>query len=217
MATMGESGPRLSVDDFARLYESVKNWGRWGAADQRGTLNYVTRERTLAAAALVRSGRTVSLSLPLNTVAGPDNPRPALHYMTHMGDREPGEPGGYGDFIGLEYHGNAHTHDDALCHATYRGQFYNGVPASSVTSAGAAHGAITIAEHGVVTRGVLLDIPRWNFHWQGFYYYKQPLPVSGGDIVHLACSYDNSAGTAPLMWGEKTSDEMCLSYFYVTQ
>jgi hypothetical protein len=61
-----------------------------------------------------------------------------------------------------------------------------------------------------------IDIPRWNFHWQGFYYYKQPLPVSGGDIVHLACSYDNSAGTAPLTWGEKTSDEMCLAFAYVT-
>lgn len=61
-----------------------------------------------------------------------------------------------------------------------------------------------------------IDIPRWNFHWQGFYYYEQPLAVSAGDVVHLACTFDNSAGTAPLSWGEKTSDEMCLAYAYVT-
>jgi len=61
-----------------------------------------------------------------------------------------------------------------------------------------------------------IDIPRWNFHWQGFYYYKQPLPVAGGDVVHLSCSYDNTTGTAPLSWGEKTTEEMCLAFAYVT-
>lgn len=61
-----------------------------------------------------------------------------------------------------------------------------------------------------------IDIPHWNFHWQGFYYYKQPLAVAGGDVVHLSCSYDNTTGTAPLSWGEKTTDEMCLAFAYVT-
>lgn len=61
-----------------------------------------------------------------------------------------------------------------------------------------------------------IDIPRWNFHWQGFYYYKRPIPVDAGDVVHLACTFDNTAGTAPLAWGEKTTDEMCLAFAYVT-
>ena len=61
-----------------------------------------------------------------------------------------------------------------------------------------------------------IDIPHWNFHWQGFYYYKQPLPVGGGDVVRLACSYDNTAGSTALTWGEKTTDEMCLAFAYVT-
>ena len=61
-----------------------------------------------------------------------------------------------------------------------------------------------------------IDIPHWNFHWQGFYYYKQPLPVAGGDVVRLACSYDNTAGSTALTWGEKTTDEMCLAFAYVT-
>jgi hypothetical protein len=72
-----------------------------------------------------------------------------------------------------------------------------------------------------------VDVPKWDFHWQQFYYYQQPVPVVSGDTVHLECTYDNSAenqpvinGTkqapAPLTWGEKTTDEMCLNYLYFT-
>jgi mono/diheme cytochrome c family protein len=72
-----------------------------------------------------------------------------------------------------------------------------------------------------------IDIPTWNFHWQQFYYYQQPLLGLPGDAVRLSCTYDNSAEDQPvfngvklapadLHWGEKTTDEMCLSYFYLT-
>ncbi|MES1204427.1 MAG: hypothetical protein ABUS79_00695 [Pseudomonadota bacterium] len=72
-----------------------------------------------------------------------------------------------------------------------------------------------------------VDIPRWDFHWQQFYYYQQPIPVVPGDVVHLECTYDNSAQSQPvingvraapaaLTWGEKTTDEMCLSYLHFT-
>ena len=72
-----------------------------------------------------------------------------------------------------------------------------------------------------------VDIPHWNFHWQQFYYYQQPIAVVPGDVIHLECTYDNSAANqpivngvkatpAPLMWGEKTTDEMCLNYLYFT-
>jgi kynurenine formamidase len=53
----------------------------------------------------------------------------------------------------------AHTHLDALCHIFYRGQMYNGRPASMVTSAGALANSIEAGKDGVVSRGVLLDIP----------------------------------------------------------
>ena len=58
------------------LFDSVKNWGRWGPDDTRGTLNYITPEHVRSAASLVRTGRSISLSLPVNKVAGPDNPTP---------------------------------------------------------------------------------------------------------------------------------------------
>jgi hypothetical protein len=61
-----------------------------------------------------------------------------------------------------------------------------------------------------------IDIPAWDFHWQQFYYYRQPIPLLSGDVAHLACTYDNSTGTQPLTWGEKTTDEMCLIFGYFT-
>jgi len=61
-----------------------------------------------------------------------------------------------------------------------------------------------------------IDIPRWDFHWQQFYYYVDPLPGAAGDRLRLECTFDNTAGDQPLTWGEKTTDEMCLMYLYVT-
>jgi hypothetical protein len=69
----------MSLDEFDQLFESLKNWGRWGANDEKGTLNYITPEHVKAAGALVRSGRSVSMSIPINTIAGPDNPSTPRH------------------------------------------------------------------------------------------------------------------------------------------
>ena len=153
---------RLSAVEFDELFQSVCNWGRWGPGDERGTLNYITATHIQAAAALVRSGRSVSLSLPINMVAGPDNPRPAVHYMVQLHDvrSERGEPQFAKDFLASEVHGNCRTHIDALCHIAYKGRLYNGKPAASLTSQGPVCQDITAYAHGIVGRGVLLDIPR---------------------------------------------------------
>ena len=76
-----------------------------------------------AAAGLVTTGRSVSLSLPINKVAGPDNPRPALHYMIHRheSDHPEGAPRFATDFLASEFHGDSFTHIDALCHVSYQG------------------------------------------------------------------------------------------------
>ncbi|MBA2661879.1 MAG: hypothetical protein H0U74_06260 [Bradymonadaceae bacterium] len=68
----------------------------------------------------------------------------------------------------------------------------------------------------------LLDIPRWDFNWQGFYLYKEPITVPRNWITTLNCHYDNSPqnqspGREPhdLRWGDGTFDEMCLAYFII--
>ena len=153
---------KLTLSDFDRIFESVKNWGTWGPDDQLGTLNYITPERVRAAAGLVRSGRRVSLELPINKVAGPDNPNPAIHFVSlgHDIDVSAGESFGL-DFFGMVCHGDSHTHIDALCHIGYRGQTYNGKVARDVLpSTGATSLDITNYREGIVGRGVLLDVPR---------------------------------------------------------
>jgi kynurenine formamidase len=153
----------VSGGEFDELFHRVSNWGRWGPDDERGTLNYLTAEQVRASAALVRSGRTVSLSLPINTVAGPDNPHPSVHYMVKTHDVRPehGEPRFAGDFLGSELHGDCRTHVDALCHVAYQGKLYNGKSPDTVTSRGPTLMDITAYVHGIVGRGVLLDIPRF--------------------------------------------------------
>jgi kynurenine formamidase len=153
---------RMSVGEFDCLFAALQNWGRWGPDDERGTLNYLTADKARAAAALVRRGRSVSLSLPINTIAGPDNPNPALYYVntTHDVDVGAGDVRFATDFLGMQFHGDCHTHMDALCHVAYKDKLYNGRPASSVTSRGACALDITAYAHGVIGRGVLIDIPR---------------------------------------------------------
>ncbi len=162
MAKIDQRAPNISLADFEAMFESVKNWGRWGADDERGTLNYITPEHIKQAAMLVTSGRTVSMAIPINKVAGPDNPHPAIHYMTQNHDIPVGESklGFAMDFLGMECHGDCHTHIDALCHIAYAGRLYNGRPISDVTSKGSLGLDITTYANGVVGRGVLLDIPR---------------------------------------------------------
>jgi kynurenine formamidase len=160
------SEPREAVDlsaaEFDALFQEVSNWGRWGDDDERGTLNLLTPEAVVAAAGLVRAGETLTLSLPLDTRPALDNPEPAIHRMTTLGDAEAG-PGSLRfakDFIGLDYHHEGHSHIDALCHAVLDGALYNGRPQSSLTVEGAGADAIEALKDGLVARGVLLDVPR---------------------------------------------------------
>ncbi len=144
------------------MFEAVKNWGRWGADDQRGTLNYITPDHVRRAAGLVKSGRSVSMAIPINTVAGPDNQSPAIHHMTQMFDLPIDSTSlRFGmDFLGMSCHGDCHTHIDALCHIAYGGHVYGGRPESLLTSHGGTALDIAAYANGIVGRGVLLDIPR---------------------------------------------------------
>lgn len=153
---------RVTVDQFEAIFESVKNWGRWGPDDELGTMNYVTGETVRRAAGLVRSGRRVSMAIPINKVAGPDNPQPALQFVT-QGHEIPVDSSSvrFGlDFLGMACHGDCHTHVDALCHISYRGLTYNGRDAAAVLrTTGASSQDIAAYNQGVVGRGVLLDVP----------------------------------------------------------
>ncbi|HYO65580.1 MAG TPA: hypothetical protein VEU33_05815 [Archangium sp.] len=54
-------------------------------------------------------------------------------------------------------------------------------------------------------RECLLDIPRWDFHWQASYTLTQPRVIQPGDTLRLECHWNNSGpGSAEANWGEGT-------------
>src|SRR5215469_6552727 len=77
--------PTMSDGQLEALLERVCNWGRWGADDERGALNFIDDSKRAAASRMVQSGHTVSLSLPLDKVPAPDNFKPLVHLMHQTG------------------------------------------------------------------------------------------------------------------------------------
>lgn len=141
---------------------AANNWGRWGADDERGTLN-LTAGRVTEAAGLVRAGRVVSLGIPLGrrTAAMPGR-IPIQHFMLSDGgdfalESRPRDKGveSVEDVLHMPVHSG--THLDALCHVWRHGTLYNDNPRSVVRSSGARR--LDAAKIGpIVTRGVLLDV-----------------------------------------------------------
>ncbi len=62
----------------------------------------------------------------------------------------------------------------------------------------------------------LVDVNRWNFHWQRLFFYANPVDVAPGDTIAITCGYDSTSRSAVTRRGEGTQDEMCLNYLYLT-
>ncbi len=68
----------------------------------------------------------------------------------------------------------------------------------------------------------LISIEKWDFNWQGAYYFKNLIKIPRGSQIFYEASYDNTTdnvenpNTPPKLtkWGESTFDEMFLCYFY---
>lgn len=137
------------------------NWGRWGADDELGTLNLITDDVRAKAAAEVRTGRWVSLALPITpnpVVSSPYAPTtvdvsPVQHMMSYTGMDVAA------DLLLVTNHSPKSTHIDALSHRSRDGEVYPGRPrAEAVTANGVTHGSTGAFAAGIVTRGVLLDL-----------------------------------------------------------
>jgi hypothetical protein len=60
----------------------------------------------------------------------------------------------------------------------------------------------------------LMNIPHWDFGWQGGYFLQQPVQLAAGDKVTTTCTYDNDTASQ-IKFGEATTDEMCFGFLYV--
>jgi len=150
----GPSAARFpkNAAEFDQMFNQVKNWGRWGPNDQLGAANLITEAKRKQALGVAKTGVTVSLAHNPLTEAAPDNFSPFKHTMNK---------GFSTDTYEVSYHGYAHSHIDALCHITYKNQTYNGYPQSEVqTEKGCTKLGIHNLKNGIVTRGILIDIPR---------------------------------------------------------
>jgi kynurenine formamidase len=146
------------------LGKTLSNWGRWGAEDEAGTLNFVTPEVRAAAARLIVTGNVIDLGMafgaggPLNgTGTSRFNP---IHLMS-WAPLDPREDDliAADDVIvmGLQ----SASQWDGLAHVGYDGRFYNDVPASAVTTRhGALRNSFAALNDRLISRGVLLDLPR---------------------------------------------------------
>jgi kynurenine formamidase len=142
---------------------SREAWQRWGEDDERGALNHIGSVQVQGAAALVRSGRVLSLAQPLSPRTPVPRHRAGIqHFMGRDGgDYAAGarRPGGFQfaeDTVVLPLH--IGTHIDALCHAWYDDALYNGFPGSGTRSTSGATRCGTDKMGPVVGRGVLLDV-----------------------------------------------------------
>lgn len=134
---LAQSTHHTTKGDVDRLMKELSNWGRWGKTDQMGTVNLITPAKRKRAAALVTEGVSVSLAHDAETVKAPDNPNPFKQTFTFTGAK-PAAGQFVLDTYTVDYHGQAHTHMDSLCHMFFDGKFYNGYSKDIVTDKGAS-------------------------------------------------------------------------------
>jgi kynurenine formamidase len=148
----------MTEADVLGLVTSLSNAGRWGTADELGTLNFIDQAKRVEAARLARTGLVISLSRDLTDRASPKNPIPLVHRMLNSSHAN---PIAVVDQTEIAPHGWETTHLDAVGHMFFDGRMYNGRRAADeISPGGMRFGSIYAVRDGVVTRGVLLDIPR---------------------------------------------------------
>lgn len=149
----------ITEADLLYWVTAFSNHGRWqnvglGAAN---TITSATRRR---AANLVKYGISVSMAhnVPQTMAEDPT-------YLDRVVLNPQGDP-----FISDRYqyqgtyHGATHSHLDALgCHVHFQGRGWNNLTSDVTQENGCSEeqGGIIAVKHGVFTRGVLIDLPRF--------------------------------------------------------
>jgi kynurenine formamidase len=198
-APQSDNMSSVTKQQFETWMTELSNWGRWGKDDQRGALNLITDQKRRQAALLAKTGASVSLSRPIarNAPAGGTEPRPVntggaftsffLINGSYLFERQE-----------IEYHGITLSHFDALCHVSFNGKLYNDLNFKDVVTkdGGCSKLGVTAAQDGIVTRGVLLDLPGTRVQpadiqaWEK----RTGIKISAGDALLLRTK---KSGAAP--------------------
>jgi len=149
--------PLITKAEYERWQVELTNWGRWGKDDEMGTLNLITPAKRKQAAALVKDGVSVSLASNAATEKGVDVPCPVEWAMLIATQSSAMDRIAYPCI-----HGAGTTHLDSFAHVFFDGKMWNGYPVTGLvtTERGAGKNSILTMKSGIVTRGVLYDIPK---------------------------------------------------------
>lgn len=151
------SAPLVSAEQYEQWQTELSNWGRWGPDDELGAANLITPAKRAEAATLVSEGFTVSLASTAQTYESLDNPCPIAWSMVRASRASASDTVAYPCI-----HGPGTTHLDAFAHIFFDGKMWNGYDVEGLVTmeGGAAKNSIMAVKHGLVTRGVLYDLPR---------------------------------------------------------
>ena len=202
---VGSGAQEPSADEVTRAqYDAwmteLSNWGRWGTDDQIGALNLITQAKRVEAARLVETGEVVSMArdMTVERLSGPDqadaNRLPVLVGSVRNVFDINIENGYFWERYEIEYHGGTVTHLDALCHVAYNGLVYNGLDFQTVatTDDGCTKMGIINLKGGLVTRGILVDLPGTSVRradleaWEA----DTGITISSGDALFLRTGRD---------------------------
>lgn len=148
---------------------SKSNWGRWGADDERGSLNLLTPDVVKAAASSIKTGKVYSLGIPIQGHGVPlMDYRGTPMRLTLQDSTDDGIYEMYGCHKGTGAHEDvlvmaSHTtsHMDALVHVYGDYKHYNGVGHDAMHALGGAQKLGIDKVGGFAARAVLLDMVKY--------------------------------------------------------
>src|SRR5437016_3365096 len=82
LSAQTQNRPAVTPADYLRWRTEIRNWGRWGPNDEKGTANLITPAKVQSASKLVRSGIVVSLAHPVPQQLAADVPAGAIFHRT---------------------------------------------------------------------------------------------------------------------------------------
>jgi hypothetical protein len=141
----------------------------------RGSVDLIDRAARLRGVATIKKGNAISLEKPVETRPGRGGESAEkVQLEVKVGGQNRSVAGG--ESITIDPHGGGNTHMDSTAHMGLDDQWHGGIPSSS--SYTDDDSLVVWAQHGIATRGVMIDIATL----RGVPWVTPEEPVTGDDL-----------------------------------